>query len=178
MQILIVFVGGAAFQVHELPPREWAVSIVIGLFSMVVGALMRCLPDVWFERLWVMLHIMEDPNKLPGPSWNPALDKVQEQLTVFQRIRGGRLRGSSKQERLLEKNDIQLCVLSFPRLASLVALYSYGTSFLQVVSARDGANCHRNIRRCRVVTPPQSCRWTRSVTFGRNTMGRQVIVPS
>ncbi|KAH7105050.1 calcium-translocating P-type ATPase [Auriculariales sp. MPI-PUGE-AT-0066] len=107
LQILLVFVGGAAVQVTPLPGREWAVSIVIGLFAMVIGALMRLVPDRWFEWLWVKLHIMRDPNELPSPTWNPALDMVHEKLTVFQQIRGNRLRRASKRAKLLEKNDIQ-----------------------------------------------------------------------
>jgi Ca2+-transporting ATPase len=107
LQILLVFVGGAAVQVTPLPGREWAVSIVLGLFAMVVGAFMRFVPDRWFEWLWVKLHIMRNPNELPSASWNPALDKVHEKLTVFQQIRGNRLRGASKREALLVKNDIQ-----------------------------------------------------------------------
>jgi Ca2+-transporting ATPase len=111
-QVLIVFVGGAAFQVTPLPGLEWGVSIAIGLLSMVVGAIMRLVPDRWFEALWIKLRLMRDPKELPSPTWNPALDKVRDDLSTFQRIRGGRLRGSSfvmkSKSAQLEKADIQL----------------------------------------------------------------------
>lgn len=92
--------------------REWAVSIVIGLMAMVVGALMRLIPNRFFEFTFVKLHLMRDPNQLPTVNWNPALDKVRENLTTFQNIRGGRLRGSSfvmkSRSAQLEQNNIQL----------------------------------------------------------------------
>ncbi|KAH8901093.1 calcium-translocating P-type ATPase [Thozetella sp. PMI_491] len=51
VQILIVFVGGQAFAVVPLTGVQWAVSLVLGLLSLVVGALIRCLPDEPFQRL-------------------------------------------------------------------------------------------------------------------------------
>ncbi|KAH7097377.1 calcium-translocating P-type ATPase [Auriculariales sp. MPI-PUGE-AT-0066] len=115
IQILIVFVGGAAFQVTKMPAREWAVSIIVGLLALVVGAFMRLLPDSWFEWLWVKLRIMRDPKELPSVNWNPALDRIRENLTTFQNIRGGRMRGSNlvmkSKSSQLEKNDIQLPTL-------------------------------------------------------------------
>jgi len=92
------------------------VSIVIGVGALVVGAIMRCVPDRWFEWLWIKLRIMRDPNELPSVAWNPALDKIRDNLTTFQKIRGGRMRGSAlvmkSKTAQLEKNDIQLYVVT------------------------------------------------------------------
>ncbi|KZV94727.1 calcium-translocating P-type ATPase [Exidia glandulosa HHB12029] len=114
IQILIVFIGGPAFQVVEITGRDWAISIIVGLGAMVVGAIMRLIPNGIFEVAFVKLKLIRDPNELPTVNWNPALDKVRENLTIFQNIRGGRLRGSSfvmkSRSAQLEQNNIQLYV--------------------------------------------------------------------
>ncbi len=50
-QILIIFEGGQAFAVTPLTGVQWAVSLVLGLLSLVIGALVRCLPDWPFQRI-------------------------------------------------------------------------------------------------------------------------------
>ncbi|KAI9010206.1 PMCA-type calcium-translocating P-type ATPase, partial [Hyaloraphidium curvatum] len=48
-QILIMFFGGAAFKVKSLTGPQWAVSVIVGLFSLPVGAVARLVPnDVFF----------------------------------------------------------------------------------------------------------------------------------
>ncbi|KZV77881.1 hypothetical protein EXIGLDRAFT_566705, partial [Exidia glandulosa HHB12029] len=49
IQILIVFIGGPALQVVEITGRDWAISIVVGLGAMVVGAIMRLIQNGIFE---------------------------------------------------------------------------------------------------------------------------------
>jgi len=51
LQILIIFVGGQAFAVVPLTGALWAVSLVLGALTLVVGALIRCIPNWPFERL-------------------------------------------------------------------------------------------------------------------------------
>jgi P-type Ca2+ transporter type 2C len=51
LQILIVFVGGQAFSVTLLTGPQWAVSLVLGLLTLVIGALIRCIPDLPFQRM-------------------------------------------------------------------------------------------------------------------------------
>jgi Ca2+-transporting ATPase len=50
-QILIVFVGGEAFQVTPLWGWEWGASIGLGAVSLPVGVLARMLPDAWFTAM-------------------------------------------------------------------------------------------------------------------------------
>jgi P-type Ca2+ transporter type 2C len=50
LQILIVFVGGQAFPVVPLTGPQWAISLVLGLLTLAVGALTRCVPDWPFQR--------------------------------------------------------------------------------------------------------------------------------
>lgn len=134
-QILIVEVGGAAFQVTRLGGRDWGITLVIGALSLPIGALVRLTPTGPFARLLVKLHIYADPNKLPelSPeaeeeqySYNPALSRVKDNLSTYARIRGGRLRASSmvakSRNAQLRDADIQ-----FPSLLTMVPTVIAGT---------------------------------------------------
>lgn len=59
-QVLIIFVGGDAFQIKRLNGIEWALSIGLGFISIPFGALIRLIPNKWAEALV--------PN-IPLPSW-------------------------------------------------------------------------------------------------------------
>lgn len=48
LQCVIVNFGGAAFQVTRVDGTAWAISIVIGLFSLPIGMLVRLIPDKLF----------------------------------------------------------------------------------------------------------------------------------
>lgn len=52
-QVIIVEVGGAAFQVTRISGRDWAISIVAGLLSFPIGVLIRLLPTDPFYELCV-----------------------------------------------------------------------------------------------------------------------------
>lgn len=103
-QALIVNVGGAAFQVTRIPGTYWAISIVIGFFSLPIGALIRLLPVEPWERFLIKIRMYPDPNatvlpvvtpKAAEEEWNEGIAKVVDNLTVFGQIRGGRMRASS-----------------------------------------------------------------------------------
>jgi len=49
-QVLIIFVGGAAFSVVRLTGPQWAVSVVLGLLTLPLGVAIRLMPDGPFER--------------------------------------------------------------------------------------------------------------------------------
>ena len=46
-QVLIIFVGGAAFDITRLNGKEWGLSIGLGAISVPWGALIRKFPDQW-----------------------------------------------------------------------------------------------------------------------------------
>lgn len=50
-QVLIIFVGGAAFQITPLNGKEWGLSIGLGAISLPWGAVIRKFPDSWFEAM-------------------------------------------------------------------------------------------------------------------------------
>ncbi|CBQ73871.1 related to putative calcium P-type ATPase NCA-2 [Sporisorium reilianum SRZ2] len=127
-QVLIMFVGGAAFSVIRLTGRDWAVSIVIGALSWPLAVLIRLLPTQPIEDLLIKYKLMSDPNALPAPvsetssedgkgahartfsEWLPAVRQVGEQLNSFRSIRGGRIRATP---RIYESRSRQLKSANF-----------------------------------------------------------------
>ena len=119
--MLIVSVGGAAFQVVHVGGREWGISLALGVLSIPIGYLIRFIPDEPTQRLLIKLRLMADPAVPVLPTsnperggWNPAINLVRDNLTTFANIRGGRLRSSSfvKKSRSarLREAGVQLCV--------------------------------------------------------------------
>ncbi|KAJ5180659.1 ATPase P-type K/Mg/Cd/Cu/Zn/Na/Ca/Na/H-transporter [Penicillium capsulatum] len=99
-QVLIIFVGGAAFSVKRLDEgSQWAVSLVLGALSVPVAVIIRLIPDEFISKL--IPHVW--PRSQKGPElvvsdenrryeWNPALEEIRDQLAFIKTVRGGRLR--------------------------------------------------------------------------------------
>ncbi|KZO91541.1 calcium-translocating P-type ATPase [Calocera viscosa TUFC12733] len=125
VQILIVFVGGAAFQVTSINGRDWGISILLGIMSIPIGAVMRFVPNAPVEKVLIWCRLMKNPNVLPvqspesEESWNPAINKVRDNLNTFASIRGGRMRGSSF---VLKSRNAQLheAGVTLPSLLAMV----------------------------------------------------------
>ena len=103
VQILIVCVGGPAFQVTPLRGREWGISLALGIVSIPLGALVRLIPNEPHEKLFRRLGFLgkQDEATLPTSSeeaqeaWVGAVETVRDNLGTFANLRGGRLRSSS-----------------------------------------------------------------------------------
>ncbi len=100
VQVLIVFVGGAAFQVTRLGGREWGISLALGFLSIPWGALIHLLPDKPFEIFFNFIRLMPEPEVLPTVKsdyepWGGAASIVRDNLQIFANIRGRRVRSSS-----------------------------------------------------------------------------------
>ncbi|KAI0636062.1 calcium-translocating P-type ATPase [Trametes polyzona] len=99
VQILIVFVGGAAFQVTRIGGREWGIAIALGFASIPLGALIRCIPNGPVEKFFIKVRLLPNPEVLPTASpeadWNSAIRLVRDNLSTFSHVRGGRMRASS-----------------------------------------------------------------------------------
>ncbi|KAK4149094.1 hypothetical protein C8A00DRAFT_47224 [Chaetomidium leptoderma] len=50
-QVLIIFVGGAAFKITPLNGKEWGLSVGLGAISLPWGVFIRTIPDSWVEAL-------------------------------------------------------------------------------------------------------------------------------
>jgi P-type Ca2+ transporter type 2C len=90
VQILIVFVGGDAFQVTSLGGRQWGISLALGVVSLPLGVVIRLLPNAPFERLFRRLRLLPRPDILPRHQWSPAAQKVKDALRTFTHFRGAR----------------------------------------------------------------------------------------
>ncbi|KAG2147638.1 hypothetical protein DEU56DRAFT_730809 [Suillus clintonianus] len=100
VQVVIVFIGGTAFQVTRIGGREWGISLALGIVSIPLGALIRLLPNGPFERLFIIMRLLPKPEGglpkvRPDVEWNSAIELVRDNLATFANLRGGRLRSSS-----------------------------------------------------------------------------------
>jgi Ca2+-transporting ATPase len=99
IQVVVVFFGGAAFQVTRVGGREWGISLALGVVSIPLGALIRLMPNPPFKNFFIKVHLLQNPQVLPttrpGSEWNAAITRVRDNLGMFSNIRGGRLRSSS-----------------------------------------------------------------------------------
>lgn len=107
IQIMIMFVGGAAFSIVRQPGRLWAVAIICGLVSLPCGAFLRTIPDAWVAKLYpawldkiVKTVTFQRKKKRDIDSemtvgyeyrWNPAIEHVRNELQFLKKVRGGRL---------------------------------------------------------------------------------------
>ncbi|ESK85120.1 calcium-transporting atpase [Moniliophthora roreri MCA 2997] len=115
IQVLIVFVGGAAFQVVRVAGREWGISLALGFVAIPLGAVIRLLPDGPFERAFKKIGLMGRRKVLPTSSadqeegWIGAVSLVRDNLRTFTTLRGGRLRANSfvVKSRSAKMNDVE-----------------------------------------------------------------------
>jgi len=65
-QILIIFVGGPAFETTPISWQYWLISVIIGACSLAVGFLARLLPiDPFLERVLIWMKVMPAKGQLP-----------------------------------------------------------------------------------------------------------------
>jgi len=122
LQVLIVYVGGAAFSVVKLDGTNWAISVIAGLISWPIGLLIRLIPTKPIDLILIRFGLMPDPEALPkhkrrSPTevqadadqvdWDaPVIGQLAQKLGTFARIRGGRSRlafmGKTRSQKLRE----------------------------------------------------------------------------
>jgi Ca2+-transporting ATPase len=99
-QVLIIFVGGAAFSIAKEGQSGvmWAIAIVLGLLSIPVGIVIRLVPDRIIVAL-VPSFLKRRASNVPGVAISdeemgkyPApLADVRDELNFLRRMKGGRL---------------------------------------------------------------------------------------
>lgn len=52
MQVVIMFIGGAAFSIKRQTPAMWATAIICGMLSIPVGVIIRIIPNWWVEKIF------------------------------------------------------------------------------------------------------------------------------
>lgn len=98
-QVLIIYVGGKAFNVVRLNGAQWGYSLVLGFLSIPVGMMLRMIPDELIVRLIpqslknrskrgpeLTLSDEEQQFRFPQP-----LTDVKEELGFIKRMKGGRI---------------------------------------------------------------------------------------
>lgn len=97
-QVLIIFVGGKAFNVTPLNKAQWGLCIIIGFISIPIAMLIRLVPDEIIIRMipaWlknrstkpkVTVEDEEQQFYFPQP-----LADIKEELSFLKRVKGGRL---------------------------------------------------------------------------------------
>jgi Ca2+-transporting ATPase len=64
-QIMIVFIGGAAFGTTAISIAYWGISIALGAGGLIVGLLTRLIPDEPIGQLLIKLGVMPNIDALP-----------------------------------------------------------------------------------------------------------------
>ncbi|QLI73658.1 Calcium-transporting ATPase 2 [Metarhizium brunneum] len=110
-QLVIIYVGGAAFVVVRLTGEQWAISVGLGFGSIPVGILIRLLPDAilrscgdrmrenWPRWLRVPLKRKGNDKKAPSASpvgYNSVFAGIRDDLDFLRKVRGGRIRAFSE----------------------------------------------------------------------------------
>lgn len=93
-QIMIVFVGGHAFSVTRINGAQWGYSIVLGALSIVVGVIIRLIPDELVRRcIPNFMKRKRTPEVVVSDEfqWNQGLLEIRDELAFIKKVRGGRL---------------------------------------------------------------------------------------
>ncbi|KAF9440728.1 calcium-translocating P-type ATPase [Macrolepiota fuliginosa MF-IS2] len=97
IQVAIVFVGGAAFQVTRLQGHEWGISLTLGAISMMCGACVRLVPNKPFETAFCALGLFDkeeeelSTTRLNRETWSNITNPVRDNLGYFATIRGSHM---------------------------------------------------------------------------------------
>ncbi|KAJ4393982.1 plasma membrane calcium [Gnomoniopsis smithogilvyi] len=102
-QVLIIFVGGHAFNIANEGQTGimWATAILLGFLSIPIGVVIRLIPDVLCEKLVPESLKRRAQSKVPGVTISddeerfqhyPApFSDVRDELTFMKRLKGGRI---------------------------------------------------------------------------------------
>lgn len=102
-QVLIIFVGGHAFNIANEGQTGimWATAILLGFLSIPIGIVIRLIPDVLCEKLVPESLKRRAQSKVPGVTISddeerfqhyPApFSDVRDELTFMKRLKGGRI---------------------------------------------------------------------------------------
>jgi Ca2+-transporting ATPase len=99
-QVLIIFVGGAAFQIAKdgQDPALWGIALILGAISIPVGVVIRLIPD-WVLLALIPNFLKQRAHKVPGLTvsdeemdmYPEPLADVRDELNFLRRMKGGRL---------------------------------------------------------------------------------------
>lgn len=93
---MIIYVGGAAFQITKLNTPQWGISLLLGAISLPVAVVIRLIPDElvakiaprWMSRKAGSKIYVSNEDRF---QWNQGIEDIREELTFLKLVRGGRL---------------------------------------------------------------------------------------
>ncbi|KAL5513644.1 PMC1_2 [Sanghuangporus vaninii] len=90
-QIIIVFFGGQAFSVTDISGKFWGISLALGVVSIPLGFLIRCISNPPIERFFCKIGLMRDRSILPTerPSNGTGADENEDShvMKVLDKLR-------------------------------------------------------------------------------------------
>ncbi|KAI1801503.1 calcium-translocating P-type ATPase [Daldinia bambusicola] len=102
VQVLLIFVGGAAFSISGSKPSqtgpEWACAIVLGVLSIPIGMVIRLIPDELISKC--VPNVLKKKRGIPGlmisdeerfNEYPEVLADVRDELAFLKKLKGGRL---------------------------------------------------------------------------------------
>jgi Ca2+-transporting ATPase len=98
-QVIIISVGRTVFSVVPLNGSQWAASIILGILSLPVGAIIRLTPNA-FIKTFIPHRLLEKKRKTVVydeeaiTEWNPVIDIVRDDLIFIKSLRNKRRLGS------------------------------------------------------------------------------------
>lgn len=98
-QVMIILVGGEAFNIKGLTGEQWGYSIFFGFLSIPIGAIIRLIPDELIRKV-IPTSLMKQQTRGPQVTvedeeqhfyFPKPLSDVKEELTFLKRMKGGRI---------------------------------------------------------------------------------------
>jgi P-type Ca2+ transporter type 2C len=119
-QILIIFLGGAAFSVTRLNAKQWLISVTLGFLTIPTGAIVRLIPNA-FIRFFIPKCILRQPMYIDDEGgeiedWEDAIEAIHEDLVYFKKLR------SERRLRELGKNSTSRQTLTISSVSETVPL--------------------------------------------------------
>lgn len=70
-QVMIMYVGGQAFSIDRINGKDWGISIVLSALCLPWAILIRCFPDLWFEKVvkvttWPIVVVYKPTRRVLG----------------------------------------------------------------------------------------------------------------
>lgn len=98
-QVMIIFVGGRAFNVTRLTGAQWGLSLGLGAISLPIGVFMRLIPDKlivklipdWVKRRAAPKVTVTDEESSALDNFNQAVQEIREELSFIRKFKGGRM---------------------------------------------------------------------------------------
>ncbi|KAG2184768.1 hypothetical protein INT43_000681 [Umbelopsis isabellina] len=167
-QVIIVQWGGQAFQTTPLDGTHWAISIVVGLLALPIGAVIRMIPDdifsIFFHNENTRMRYLE-PDKLVSsgntPSvyvaggerfaWNTAYTNVTRELQNFREPKGENHLHRRRSSNALAAAIIPSFIATAPG-AGWVASNEEENAHGEHAAAQDTSNSGIGLERCDSIT--------------------------